>query len=183
MSLNGALAGLVAITAPCAWVSPSSAAIIGTLAGGIVVGAVLMFDALKTDDPVGAISVHGICGAFGTLSLGLFSQGSIYMPDTAPDGLFFGGGVGLLAVQALGVGAVFAYCAVTGVILFGAIKILVGLRVTEEEELEGLDIGEHGAMAYGYLQIEGMGEGMPAMPAATPTAAPTIATEPTYAGN
>ena len=110
MSLNGALAGLVAITAPCAWVSPSSAAIIGGCAGVIVVFAVLMFDKVKIDDPVGAVSVHGVCGAFGTLSLGLFSQGSIYMPDTAPDGLLFGGGAKLLVAQAIGVGAVLAYC-------------------------------------------------------------------------
>jgi Amt family ammonium transporter len=162
MSLNGALAGLVAITAPCAWVSISSAAIIGAVAGIIVVYSVLMFDALKTDDPVGAISVHGICGMFGTLSLGLFSQGSVYMPNTAPNGLLFGGGPGLLAVQALGVGAVFAWTIVTGGILFFLIKATIGLRVSPDEEMAGLDIGEHGSMAYSHLpQMES--DNMPEM--------------------
>ena len=124
MSLNGALAGLVAITAGCAAVSPVSAAIIGALGGIVVVLSVLLFEKLRIDDPVGAISVHGTCGALGTILLGFFDSSS---------GVFFGGGFGLLWAQIVGVFAVFAWCLVTGFILFHGIKAVTGLRVTEEE--------------------------------------------------
>ncbi len=143
MALNGALAGLVAITAPCAYVTPGSAVIIGLLGGVAVVFSVLLFERIKIDDPVGAISVHGTCGALGTLLLGFFHQ---------EQGIFFAADKGaafkFLGVQFVGVIAVFAWCMVTGLILFGAIKAVVGLRVSKEEELEGLDYGEHGASAY-----------------------------------
>ena len=143
MALNGALAGLVAITAPCAYVTPGSAVIIGLLGGVVVVFSVLLFERIKIDDPVGAISVHGTCGALGTLLLGFFHQ---------EQGIFFAADKGaafkFLGVQFVGVIAVFAWCMVTGLILFGAIKAVVGLRVSKEEELEGLDYGEHGASAY-----------------------------------
>ena len=139
MSLNGALAGLVAITAGCAFVSPVSAAIIGALGGVVVVLSVLLLERLKIDDPVGAISVHGTCGALGTILLGLFHK---------EQGIFFGGSFGFLWAQIVGVVAVFVWCLVTGYILFSAIKAVTGLRVTEEEEMEGLDYGEHGASAY-----------------------------------
>jgi Amt family ammonium transporter len=101
---------------------------------------------LKIDDPVGAVSVHGVCGAWGTLSLGLFSTAN---GEAAPAlGLFYGGGPQQLFNQAVGVSAVFAWCVVTGLILFTVLKYAVGLRVTAEEELEGLDVGEHGNSAY-----------------------------------
>ena len=139
MSLNGALAGLVAITAGCASVSPVSAAIIGALGGIVVVLSVLFFEKLRIDDPVGAISVHGTCGALGTILLGFFDSSS---------GVFFGGGFTLLWAQIVGVVAVLAWCLVTGFILFYGIKAVTGLRVSEEEEQAGLDYGEHGASAY-----------------------------------
>ena len=151
MALNGALSGLVAITCPCYWVSIPSAIIIGAIAGILVVVAVVTIDkTFKIDDPVGAISVHGICGAWGTLSLGLFSNGT---GDASPlPGLFFGGGVTQLVDQAIGVGAVLVWGLVTGAILFSTIKYTVGLRVSLDEEREGLDVGEHGNDAYhGFL--------------------------------
>ena len=144
MSLNGALAGLVAITAGCAFVSPTSALIIGALGGIVVVLSVLLIEKLRVDDPVGAISVHGTCGALGTLLLGLFAN----VGDLEGKGVFFGGGFELLWAQFVGVVAVLAWCLVTGFILFYAIKAATGLRVTQEEEQAGLDYEEHGASAY-----------------------------------
>ena len=147
MSLNGALAGLVAITAGCAFVTPSSAAIIGAIGGVVVVLSVILLERLKIDDPVGAISVHGTCGALGTILLGFFHE----LPASAGDpalGVFFGGGFGFLWAQIVGVIAVLAWCLGTGFILFYGIKAVTGLRVTEEEEQAGLDYEEHGASAY-----------------------------------
>jgi len=156
MSLNGALAGLVAITAACAVVSPTSAVIIGAIAGVLVVLSVTFFDKiLKIDDPVGAVSVHGVCGAFGTITVGLFAQARY--ADAAGlgpvNGLFFGGGWSLLGIQFLGVVSAFAWVSATCLILFSLIKITVGLRVSSEEELRGLDIGEHGIESYSGFQI------------------------------
>ncbi len=139
MSLNGALAGLVTITAGCASVTPTSAAIMGALGGIVVVLSVLLLERFRVDDPVGAISVHGTCGALGTLLLGFFDSSS---------GVFAGGGFGLLWAQFVGVVAVLVWCLVTGFILFYAIKAATGLRVTQEEEQAGLDYEEHGASAY-----------------------------------
>jgi Amt family ammonium transporter len=153
MTLNGALAGLVGITAPCAFVSAGSALIIGLVAGILVVLAVIFIDkVLRIDDPVGAISVHGVCGAWGTIAVGLFAQ-DVFAPGTTGDGLLFGGGFGLLKAQLIGIVSVFFWCAVTGGILFTAIKATIGLRVTKEEELRGLDIDEHGMEAYSGFQI------------------------------
>ncbi|MHB9003142.1 MAG: ammonium transporter [Coriobacteriia bacterium] len=147
MTINGALAGLVGITAGCAFVSPTSALIIGAIAGGMVVFGVMFFDKLKLDDPVGALAVHGLGGIFGTLAVGLFAQDSI-MPGTTGNGLFFGGGASLLIDQATGVLAVGAFVFVSSMAIWLAIKAIIGVRVSEEEELEGLDIGEHGNRAY-----------------------------------
>ncbi|WOO37411.1 ammonium transporter [Anaerocolumna sp. AGMB13020] len=136
MTLNGSLAGLVAITAGCDLVSPLGAAVIGILAGFVVVFGIEFIDkVLKIDDPVGAIGVHGLCGAFGTLAVGLFAQ---------EEGLFYGGGVKLLLTQFIGVVSVAAWVIVTMVITFYLIKTIVGLRVSKEEEILGLDIKEHG---------------------------------------
>lgn len=150
MTLNGALAGLVAITAPCANVSPVSAVVIGALAGILVVLSVQFFDkVLRIDDPVGAISVHGVCGAFGTLSVGLFAQKAY----GGVDGLLFGGGMTQLTTQFTGVLSVFAWVFICSMILFGVIKATMGIRVTKEEELKGLDITEHGMESYSGFQI------------------------------
>ena len=156
MTLNGALAGLVAITAPCAVVSPLSAIIIGLLAGVIVVLAVEFFDkVLHIDDPVGAISVHGVCGVFGTLAVGIFAEAK-YAESAglgAVNGLFFGGGFHQLGIQALGSISTFAWVGVTTFILFFILKKTIGLRVSRKEELRGLDIDEHGMEAYSGFQI------------------------------
>ncbi len=150
MALNGALAGLVSITAPCANVSPLSAIIIGLVGGILVVLAVLFIDqVLKIDDPVGAVSVHGVCGAWGTLSAGLFAQEAY--GGTA--GLFFGGGFGPVLVQLVGIVSVFAWAFVAAFILFSIIKATVGIRVDRDEEIRGLDIGEHGMEGYNGFQI------------------------------
>ena len=145
MALNGALAGLVSITAPCDGVSPIGALIIGIIGGILVVLSVLFIDkVLKVDDPVGAVSVHGVCGLWGTLSCGLFNMES---------GLFYGGGLRQLGVQAIGAGTVFVWAFGLGLVLFYALSKTVGLRVSSEEELKGLDIGEHGMEAYSGFQV------------------------------
>jgi Amt family ammonium transporter len=146
MIINGALAGLVAITAPCAFVSVGSSVVIGAIAGVLVVGAVLFFDRVKVDDPVGAISVHLVNGVFGTLCVGLFAQDLI--PKTTGDGLFFGGGTGLLFAQAIGIVAVGIFTFAVASVVWLILKAVVGIRVSDEEEIEGLDIGEHGISAY-----------------------------------
>jgi ammonium transporter, Amt family len=149
LSANGALAGLVAITAPCAFVEPWAAAIIGGAAGLIVVAAIRFFDKVRIDDPVGAISVHGVCGAFGTLTVGLFAAPRLIEGLAGTNaGLFYGGGLAQLGTQALGVVSVFGWTVATCLVLFGTIKAVFGLRVSPEEELEGLDIGEHGMWGY-----------------------------------
>jgi Amt family ammonium transporter len=156
MTLNGALAGLVAITAPCANVSPGSAIIIGFLAGILVVLSVEFIDKkLKVDDPVGAISVHGVCGAFGTLCVGLFAEAAYGEASGAGavNGLFFGGGWKPFFIQLVGVASVMAWTLGTAFILFYILKKTVGLRVSKEEELRGLDIEEHGREAYTGFQI------------------------------
>jgi len=145
MALNGALAGLVSITAPCNVVTPMGAILIGVAGGTLVVFAVMFIDrVLKVDDPVGAVSVHGVCGAWGTLATGLFNMET---------GLFYGGGLKQLGMQALGAGTAFVWAFGLGLILFFAIRKTIGLRVTPEEELKGLDIGEHGMEAYSGFQV------------------------------
>jgi Amt family ammonium transporter len=146
MTLNGALAGLVAITAGCANVSMPGAIAIGAMAGILVVFAVEFVErVLKIDDPVGAVSVHGVCGAFGTLMVGLFATDG---------GLFYGGGFSLLGVQALGVISVMAWTMGTAFILFFTIKKTTGLRVDENEEIQGLDLHEHGSEAYADFTLK-----------------------------
>jgi len=147
MVLNGGLAGLVAITAPCAFVSVGSSLIIGLLAGVLVVASVLFFDRIKIDDPVGAISVHLVCGAFGTLAVGLFAQDQ-FTPGTTGNGLFFGGGLKLFMVQLAGVVGVGIFTFAVSMIGWSLIKVAMGIRVSAEEEYEGLDLGEHGISAY-----------------------------------
>jgi Amt family ammonium transporter len=147
MTINGCLAGLVGITAPCAFVSVGSAAIIGAISGFFVVPAVIMFDRAKVDDPVGATAVHLVNGMLGTLFVGLFAEDWV-SPNTTGNGLFFGGGTKLLFSQLTGIAAVGIFTFVVSAIVWIAIKSTVGLRVSLAEEIEGLDIGEHGNNAY-----------------------------------
>lgn len=165
MILNGCLAGLVAITAPCAWVSVESALIIGLIAGVLVVVAVLFFDRVKIDDPVGALSVHLVNGVWGTLAIGLFADAAVAPVSGPANGLFFGGGFTQLWAQLVGVIAAGAYTFGVGLIAWAIIKAVMGIRVSEEEELEGLDLGEHGNLAYPDFQpvtVSGLhGSGIP----------------------
>ncbi len=147
MILNGALAGLVAITAPCAFVSIPSSLIIGLIAGFLVVVSVLFFDKVKLDDPVGATSVHLVCGVFGTICVGLFAQDH-FTPNTTGNGLLFGGGAGLLMAQLAGIIGVGIFVFVVSMVFWKIIDAIIGVRVSAEEEMEGLDIGEHGNVAY-----------------------------------
>lgn len=147
MILNGSLAGLVAITAPCAFVSVPSSLLIGLGAGVLVVLSVLFFDRVRVDDPVGAISVHLACGAYGTLMLGLFAQDQ-FMPGTTGNGLLFGGGWKLFLAQFTGVVSVGVFTFGAASLVWGLLRATIGIRVSPEEEMEGLDIGEHGISAY-----------------------------------
>lgn len=151
MILNGCLAGLVAVTAPCAVVTVGASALIGSIAGVLVVFSVLFWDKMRIDDPVGALSVHLVCGVFGTLCVGLFASPAVikmYGMDAAcKPGFFYGGGEQIVS-QLIGVGAIAGTVFVATLILWAALKVTVGLRVSAKEELEGLDIGEHGMEAY-----------------------------------
>ncbi len=134
MTLNGCLAGLVAITAPCANVSPLSAVVIGLIAGVLVTESVVFFDRIGVDDPVGAVSVHGVCGAWGTLAAALFDTG--------------GFSLGQLGIQALGVGVAFVWGFGSSFALWKGLKAVMGVRLSPEEELTGCDFSEHGLSAY-----------------------------------
>lgn len=134
MSVNGALSGLVAITAGCAYVTPGSAAGIGLIAGGLVVASVLFFERRRVDDPVGAISVHGTCGAWGTLAVGIFHHGGFNLQQ--------------LMSQAVGVLACFLWTFTMASITFALLKATTGIRVAQQQEIEGLDLSEHSAEAY-----------------------------------
>ncbi len=148
MTLNGALAGLVAITAGCDVVSPVSAAIIGIIAGLVIVFAIEFVDkVLKVDDPVGAIGVHGISGALGTLLVGFFSL---------DNGLFTTGKVDGLIAQVVGIVAVFAWVSITAFVLFKVVDLIIGLRVSAKEEHIGLDLEEHGVESYADFEIKGV---------------------------
>lgn len=155
-ALNGALAGLVAITAGCDCMSPTMAALTGAIGGVIVVFSCLFIEKIGIDDPVGAVSVHGVCGAWGTLAIGLWAN---------EVGLFAGGGAGQLVTQAIGVGAGFIWAFPVSFILFSVIKATIGLRASEEDEVAGLDVSEHGMAAYGG--------GGSMLPEPTPASAPT----------
>ena len=179
MALNGGVAGLVAITAPCAFVSLGSSLAIGLVAGVLVVLSVLAFDRIKVDDPVGAISAHLTCGVWGTLAVGLFAQ-DIFSPGTTGDGLFFGGGSELFVAQLIGVLAVGAFIFPASMVGWSILKGLTGLRVSPEEEMEGLDIGEHGLRAYPDFQVATaayalMGTPAPVSAAPAPEPAPAAA--------
>jgi len=154
MTLNGCLAGLVAITAPCAFVSMGSALLIGAIAGPLVVFAVLFFDKVKLDDPVGALSVHLVNGVWGTLAVGLFANPTVSpAASVVKPGLFVGGGMEQLMPQIKGIVASGVFVFVVSIAAWAVIKMLMGLRVSEQEEVEGLDMGEHAASAYPDFQM------------------------------
>jgi len=150
LALNGVLAGLVGVTAPCAIVSPVAAIGIGLVAGAVVIYGIVLLDRLRIDDPVGAIAVHGLCGVWGTLAVGLVGQSTLGAPA---DGLFYGGGFAVLGVQALGVAACLGFVVVAMAGVFKVIDLAIGLRVSEEAELRGLDVREHGLESYRGFQI------------------------------
>jgi ammonium transporter, Amt family len=169
MVINGILAGLVAVTASCAFITLPAAAVIGTVAGILVVFAVSFFDKVKVDDPVGAVSVHLVNGVWGTIALGLFAVGidnpafkehpalAFPLGAVAPNaGLFYNGGFGQLWTQIVGVVSVVLMTAVLSAIFWGVLKAILGIRVTAEEEFEGLDISEHGMEAYSGFAKEAM---------------------------
>jgi ammonium transporter, Amt family len=155
ISINGFLAGLVAITCPCYWVSPFGAICIGAIASVIMVLAVDFVEWLRVDDPIGAIAVHGACGIFGTISLGLFATGQYGLPGTTGadtsstvDGLFYGGGTKQLVAQVIGSAVVTVAVFAVAMVVMYAVKAAGVLRVSEEVELGGIDIHEHGAPAF-----------------------------------
>ncbi len=155
ISINGFLAGLVAITCPCYWVSPFGSICIGLIASVIMVLAVDFVEWLRVDDPIGAVAVHGACGIFGTISLGLFATGQYGLPgttgadtSTTVDGLFYGGGTKQLVAQVIGSAVVTIGVFAVAMVVMYAVKALGVLRVSEEVELGGIDIHEHGAPAF-----------------------------------
>ena len=150
IAANGMLAGLVAITAPVGAVTTLMAVLIGAVGGAIVIFSVKFFDRLKIDDPVGAISVHAVVGTWGTLSIGLFAVYDDAFLGRENAGLFYGGGFDQLQTQLIFVATHFVFVTVSAGILFYAIKMFIGLRVSEEEELAGLDVMEHGSPGYGF---------------------------------
>ena len=150
LALNGVLGGLVAITAPCAVVNSGSAIFIGLAAGALVVFSMDWLNKLKIDDVVGAFPVHGVCGIFGTLAVGIFGSQALGAPL---EGLFYGGGFGALGIQSLGVAACLGFTALSMFAVFKAIDAIVGLRVSHETELKGLDLEEHGMESYSGFQI------------------------------
>ncbi len=150
MAMNGALAGLVGITAPCGYVDPWAAVVIGLISGWVVVRGVELLDKFHIDDPVGAVPVHGMCGIWGTLAVGIFGKESLGLNHP---GLVYGGNPTQLGIQLLGSLSTVAFVLVSMGIVFKLIDATVGLRVSREEELRGLDIGEHGMEAYAGFQI------------------------------
>lgn len=151
MALNGVLGGLVAITASAAWVEAWAAVVIGAVAGLVVVQGVYFLEAKRVDDPVGAVSVHGLNGIWGLLAVGLFADGTygIYSTD-APYvvGFFYGGGTGQLVAQLIGAAVATAWAFGLGLVLFKIMDVAFGIRVSPRDELEGLDLAEHGTPAY-----------------------------------
>ncbi len=151
MGINGALAGLVAITAPCAWVSGGASVLIGMIAGVLVVVSVLLVENLGVDDPVGAFSVHGVNGIFGLIAVGLWADGTY----NGVAGLFYGGGTELLVAQLTGAVTVMAWAFGLGFVLFKTLDLIMGIRISPEEELSGLDMVEHGGSAYpNFILVE-----------------------------
>jgi Amt family ammonium transporter len=179
MVLNGCLAGLVAITAPCAFVTIGSGALIGFVGGVLVVFAVLAFDKVKVDDPVGALSVHLVNGVWGTLALGLFYDNDVATNIAAlATGLSRGAQV-LVQLKGILYAGVFTFS--ISIVFWYAIKLMMGLRVSHEEEIEGLDIGEHGNHAYPDFATHDVTYGVPSAAAGTASGSPALAAKPAMA--
>ena len=178
MTVNGCLAGLVGITGSCAYVSVESSLLIGALSGILVVFAVQFFDRVHIDDPVGATAVHLCCGVFGTICVGLFSQAGVTSLSTV-DGLFFGGGFGPLGIQLLGVVVIGAFSFLASGLVWLVLKKTIGIRVSPEEEIQGLDIGEHGNVAYPdfALAAETVEGGFSPAPISAAPASPAVPVE------
>jgi Amt family ammonium transporter len=187
MTVNGFLAGLVAITCPCYWVSPLGAILIGAVGGVVVVLGTDLLEYLRIDDPVGAVPVHGLCGIWGTLSLGLFATGQFGAPtptgaDNSPTalvtGLFYGGGTAQLKAQLIGSASVTAATFAVAMVLMYTVKAMGYLRVSREGELEGIDQHEHGGSAYPELLggLTGTGEEPKPTPVAVPARVPATGT-------
>ncbi len=177
MTINGCLAGLVGVTGGCAYFTVEVSLLVGAIAGVIVVFLVVFFDRIRIDDPVGATSVHLGCGVFGTICVGLFAKEGVTTLSTA-NGLFYGGGFSLLGVELLGVVAVGAFTFVTSTVVWLVLKKTIGIRVSREEELAGLDIGEHGNMAYpDFAAAASIGEFASEEGSARPAAAPAASAD------
>lgn len=178
ISINGLLAGLVAITAPCYWVSPTGAIVIGAVSGVVMILAVDFIEWIRVDDPCGAVAVHAANGVWGTIAIGLFATGDYGNPTFGAKGLFYGGGTDQLVSQVIGNAFVAVLTLAAGLVLMFGIKAIGMLRISEEGELEGLDIHEHGAPAYhpepsyeGYspLPPSNVGANAPGVPAGVST--------------
>ena len=175
ITVNGFLAGLVAITCPCYWVSPFGAICIGAIAAVVCLFGIDLLERLRIDDPIGAVAVHGFCGIWGTISLGLFATGQYFLPtptgadvSTPVEGLFYGGGAKQLGVQIAGSAIITVGVFVVALAVMYGIKALGILRVSAEVELGGIDIHEHGAPAYhpepayvGYSPVPSGRSGIP----------------------
>jgi Amt family ammonium transporter len=183
ITVNGFLAGLVAVTAPCYWINPTGAVLIGTIAAIIMVLAVDLMEHLRVDDPIGAVAVHGFCGIWGTLSIGLFATGQYGVPGptgadvtSTVEGLFWGGGMDQFWSQLIGSAFVTVFTLVIGFALMYAVKATGTLRISEEGEREGIDNHEHGSPAYhpelGFVGSTTMGTA----PIAARTSAPAYQT-------
>jgi Amt family ammonium transporter len=160
ITINGFLGGLVAITCPCYWVNAFGSVVIGLVGGVLVVVGIDLIEHLRIDDPIGAVAVHGVCGIWGTWSLGLFATGQfVDAVGAKPEGLFWGGGGKLLFAQVWGNVAIGALAFGAGMLLMHAVKLTKTLRVSEEGELEGIDIHEHGSPAY-LPEAAYMGKGL-----------------------
>ncbi len=176
ISINGLLAGLVAITCPCYWVSPTGSIIIGAIAGVIMILAVDFTEWIRVDDPCGAFAVHGVCGIWGTLSLGLFAVGNY----SDVKGILYGGNANQLLAQVEGSATIIACTLAAGLLLMFGLKFMGVLRISEEGEIEGIDIHDHGAPAYhpeyaymGYSPIPSVMEGVAPGLSSTSTAPPS----------
>jgi Amt family ammonium transporter len=183
---NGFLAGLVAITCPCYWVTPTGAVLLGGIAGVLVILGVDLLEYLRIDDPIGAVPVHGFCGIWGTLSLGLFASGQFgatgpFAPDnSAPlKGLFYGGGTQVLVAQAIGSACITLATFAVAMVVMLAVNATGTLRLPAEAELYGMDLHEHGISAYPEYVITALGapKGLPThqLPSGAPLKAPAPA--------
>jgi Amt family ammonium transporter len=187
LTVNGFLAGLVAITCPCYWVSPTGSFFIGIVAGFVVIWVTDLLEHVRIDDPIGAVPVHLACGIWGTLSLGLFATGQYGLPtptgmdtSTIVKGLFYGGGMAQLLAQAIGSASVCVATFAAAMVLMYAVKATGTLRVSREGELEGLDLHEHGMPAYPEFVIHGYGQPH-FVPAHSETPARAVVTRPEHA--